>query len=65
VGHGAIVGDGVARAAMIKPEGKCDMGKKNKSKIDKKMKKLKKAMKKAKGTKVDRSENPPIGQGST
>ena len=41
--------------------------KKDKSKIDKKLKKLKKAMKKANKTdlKVDRSENPPIGQGST
>ena len=41
--------------------------KKDKSKIDKTMKKLKKAMKKASKTdlKVDRSENPPIGQGST
>jgi hypothetical protein len=45
-----------ALTAMIKPEGKHDMGKKKKSKIDKKMKKLKKAMKKAKGTKVDRSD---------
>jgi hypothetical protein len=50
---------------MIKPEGKCDMGKKKKSKIDKKMKKLKKAMKKAKGTKVDRSDNPLISPTNT
>jgi len=43
------------------------MGKTKKQKIDKKMKKLKKAMKKAGKTnlKVDRSDNPPIGQGST
>ena len=43
------------------------MGKMKKPKIDKKMKKLKKAMKKAGKTdmKVDRSENPPSGQGST
>jgi hypothetical protein len=43
--------------------------KKDKSKIDKKMKKLKEAMKKASKTdvKVDRwdNDNPPIGQGST
>ena len=40
-----------ALTAMIKPEGKHDMGKKKKSKIDKKMKKAGK-----KGTKVDRSD---------
>ena len=43
------------------------MDKTKKPKIDKKMKKLKKATKKAGKTdlKVDRSDNPPSGQGST
>jgi hypothetical protein len=43
------------------------MGKKEKSKIDKKIKKLKKAMKKAdrKGTKVDRSDVPLISPTNT
>ena len=51
----------------MKPKGMRNMGKMKKPKIDKKMKKLKKAMKKAGKTdmKVDRSENPPSGQGST
>jgi hypothetical protein len=50
-----------------KPKGMRKMGKTKKPKIDKKMKKLKKAMKKARTTelKVDRSDNSPIGQGST
>jgi hypothetical protein len=50
-----------------KAKGKRNMGKTKKQKIEKKIKKLKKAMKKARKTdmKVDRSENPPSGQGST
>ena len=60
---GSDVGPTVGCGKRSKAMGK----KKDKSKIDKKMKKLKKAMKKASKTdlKVDRSENPPIGQGST
>lgn len=49
-----------------------DMGKHKKSKIDKKLKKMKKelkkeekAMKKEKGSKVDRSDVPPVSPAST
>lgn len=49
-----------------------DMGKHEKSKIDKKLKKMKKelkkekkAMKKEKGSKVDRSDVPPVSPAST
>jgi hypothetical protein len=46
-----------------------NMGKHKKSKIDKKikkeLKKEKKAMKKEKGSKVDRSDVPPVGPTST
>jgi hypothetical protein len=60
---GSDVGIHVGRVKRSEAMGE----KKDKSKVDKKMKKLKKAMKKASKTdlKVDRSDNSPIGQGST